>query len=152
VTYKCILGLDPGVFGAIAFYFPDQKAAISVYDVPTVGKEINASALYDMINKYDPDLAVIEAVHAMPRQGVSSSFNFGVSFGIAKGVVGALHIPVIFVTPTKWKKHFGLNADKEKSRALAISTWPFSDHFRRKKDDGRAEAALLALYGFQINK
>jgi len=73
-----------------------------------------------MINKYDPDLAVYRGrAHAMPRQGVSSSFNFGVSFGIARGVVGALHIPVIFVTPTKWKKHFGLNADKEKSRALA---------------------------------
>jgi crossover junction endodeoxyribonuclease RuvC len=74
------------------------------------------------------------------------------SYGIAKGVVGSLHIPTINVAPTKWKKHFGLTADKEQARALAISTWPFSEHFRRKKDNGRAEAALLALYGARIQK
>lgn len=149
---KCIMGLDPGISGAVAFYFPDVRAGISAYDVPIVGKEINASALHDLIKKYNPDLAVVEIVHSMPKQGVSSSFNFGVSYGIAKGVIGSLHIPTIFVAPTKWKKHFSLTSDKEQSRALAISTWPFSDHFRRKKDNGRAEAALLALYGAQTKK
>jgi len=145
------MGLDPGVSGAVAFYFPDQRAGISAYDVPVVGKEINASALHDLIHQYAPDLAVIEIVHSMPKQGVASSFNFGMSYGIAKGVVGSLHIPTINVAPTKWKRHFGLTADKEQARALAISTWPFSEHFRRKKDNGRAEAALLALYGARIN-
>jgi len=148
---KCIMGIDPGISGAVAFYFPDQRAGISAYDVPIVGKEINASALHDLIHQYAPDLAVIEIVHSMPKQGVASSFNFGMSYGIAKGVVGSLHIPTINVAPTKWKKHFGLTADKEQARALAISTWPFSEHFRRKKDNGRAEAALLALYGARIN-
>ena len=148
---KCIMGIDPGISGAVAFYFPDQRAGISAYDVPIVGKEINASALFDLIHQYAPDLAVIEIVHSMPKQGVASSFNFGMSYGIAKGVVGSLHIPTINVAPTKWKKHFGLTADKEQARALAISTWPFSEHFRRKKDNGRAEAALLALYGARIN-
>jgi crossover junction endodeoxyribonuclease RuvC len=145
------MGIDPGISGAVAFYFPDQRAGISAYDVPIVGKEINASALFDLIHQYAPDLAVIEIVHSMPKQGVASSFNFGMSYGIAKGVVGSLHIPTINVAPTKWKKHFGLTADKEQARALAISTWPFSEHFRRKKDNGRAEAALLALYGARIN-
>ena len=148
---KCIMGIDPGISGAVAFYFPDQRAGISAYDVPIVGKEINASALHDLIHQYAPDLAVIEIVHSMPKQGVASSFNFGMSYGIAKGVVGSLHIPTINVAPTKWKKHFGLTAYKEQARALAISTWPFSEHFRRKKDNGRAEAALLALYGARIN-
>ena len=148
---KCIMGIDPGISGAVAFYFPDQRAGISAYDVPIVGKEINASALFDLIHQYAPDLAVIEIVHSMPKQGVASSFNFGMSYGIAKGVVGSLHIPTINVAPTKWKKHFGLTADKEQARALAISTWPFSEHFRRKKDNGRAEAALLALYGARIH-
>lgn len=152
MNYKCIMGIDPGISGAVAFYFPDQRAGISAYDVPIVGKEINASALFDLIHQYAPDLAVIEIVHSMPKQGVASSFNFGMSYGIAKGVVGSLHIPTINVAPTKWKKHFGLTADKEQARALAISTWPFSEHFRRKKDNGRAEAALLALYGARIQK
>jgi crossover junction endodeoxyribonuclease RuvC len=144
---KCIMGLDPGVSGAVAFYYPDHRADISAYDVPVVGKEIDACALYDLIQQYKPDLAIVELVHAMPKQGVSSSFNFGCSYGVAKGVIGSSKIPVCYVSPTKWKKYFGLSADKEQARALAISKWPFSDHFRRKKDNGRAEAALLALYG-----
>lgn len=150
MTYKCIMGIDPGVSGAVAFYFPEQRAAISAYDVPVVGKEIDAAALYDLIINYNPDLAVLEIVHAMPKQGVSSSFNFGQSYGVAKGVVGAIKIETINVAPTKWKKHFGLSADKEQARALAIATWPHSDHFRRKKDNGRAEAALMALYGARL--
>lgn len=152
MTSKCIMGIDPGVSGAVAFYFPEQRAGISVYDVPVMGKEIDAAALYDLIQQYKPDLAVIELVHAMPKQGVSSSFNFGCSYGAVKGVVGACKIPTINVSPVKWKKHFGLTADKEKARFLAISTWPFSDGFRRKKDNGRAEAALMALYGSIIRR
>ena len=80
------------------------------------------------------------------RSGVSSSFNFGMSYGIALGVVGALKIPVVHVSPGKWKKYFGLTADKEQSRKLAIDKWPGCEHFRRKKDNGRAEALLLAEY------
>jgi crossover junction endodeoxyribonuclease RuvC len=94
----------------------------------------------------------VEIVHAMPKQGVSSSFNFGMSYGVALGVIGALKIPVVHVSPTKWKKYFGLSADKEEARALAISKWPASLHFRRKKDNGRAEAGLLALYGAQTQR
>ena len=147
MTYNCIMGLDPGVSGAVAFYYPEKPLLIAAYDVPLVDKRINPSALSDLIKMHGPDLAVIEIVHAMPRQGVSSSFNFGVSYGMALGVVGAMKIPVVSVSPTKWKKYFGLSSDKEESRALAISKWPASDHFRRKKDDGRAEASLLAVYG-----
>lgn len=150
MRYKCIAGLDPGISGAIAFYFPDQPKIISAYDIPSVNKEINASELYDLIKKYDPDLIVVEHVHAFRGQGVSSSFNFGNHFGVAKGVIGSAKVPMHFVSPGKWKRHFGLTADKEQARALAISTWPFSEHFRRKKDNGRAEAALLALYGARI--
>jgi hypothetical protein len=54
----------------VAFYFPEQRAGISVYDVPVMGKEIDAAALYDLIQQYKPDLAVIELVHSMPKQGV----------------------------------------------------------------------------------
>jgi len=71
------------------------------------------------------------------------------AYGVAKGVIGAAGIRRVDVSPGKWKRHFGLSADKEAARALAISQWPKSEHFRRKKDHGRAEAALLALYGAQ---
>lgn len=148
----CIMGLDPGASGAVAFYYPEKPQLISAYDVPLVDKSINAAALYDLIRQYGPDLAVVEIVHAMPKQGVSSSFNFGKSYGTALGVIGALKIPTCHVSPTRWKKYFGLSADKEEARALAISKWPAALHFRRKKDNGRAEAALLALYGYQTQK
>lgn len=147
MTYKCIMGVDPGASGAIAFYYTDNIHVISAYDVPIVGKEINASALAEIIKTHSPELAVVEIVHSMPKQGVSSSFNFGVAYGVAKGVIGALNVRRVDVSPTKWKKYFGLSADKEEARSLAIRHWPRSDHFRRKKDHGRAEAALLALYG-----
>jgi crossover junction endodeoxyribonuclease RuvC len=60
-------------------------------------------------------------------------------------------VPQVYVTPGKWKRFYGLSAEKEKSRELAIQTWPASDAFRRKKDHGRAEAALLALYGAKLH-
>ncbi len=144
---KCIMGIDPGASGAVAFWFPEHPDKISVYDVPLVDGEINCAALATIINNYQPELAVIEQVSAMPKQGVSSTFKFGVAYGMARGVAGALFIPQRYVTPGKWKRFYGLPADKEKARELAINTWPASEHFRRKKDHGRAEAALLAKYG-----
>ena len=147
--YDCIMGCDPGASGSFAFLYPSRPELIAVYDAPVVGKEINASALYDLIQQHRPQLAIIESVHAFKGQGVSSSFVFGQAFGTAIGVIGASKIPLVRVSPQRWKKYFGLDADKEKARALAISKWPASEHFRRKMDHNRAEAALLALYGYQ---
>lgn len=143
----CIMGVDPGASGAVAFYYPNKPQLISVYDVPLIGKEINASALAQLISQHQPDLAVVELVHSMPKQGVASSFAFGVAYGQIKGIIGAQNIRSIYTSPSKWKKYYGLPADKEAARATAINRWPDSIHFRRKKDHGRAEAALLALYG-----
>lgn len=149
---ECIMGVDPGVSGAIAFYFPEHPERVAIYDMPSIGKEINAPHLTEIIHQYMPDIAFIELVHAMPKQGVSSSFNFGMSYGMMRGVVAACGVPQQLVAPNKWKKHFNLNADKEMSRRLAILTWPDANKFNRKKDDGRAEAALLALYGSMMMK
>ena len=102
-----------------------------------------------LLQVHSPNLCIIELVHAFPKQGVSSVWNFGMAFGMARGVISGAFIPTHLVSPTKWKKHFGLDSDKEKARALAISKWPECTHFSRKKDHGRAEAALLALYGAQ---
>lgn len=143
----CIMGVDPGVSGAIAFYYPSHPNNISIYDMPSIGKEVNCAELRSLIQQYRPDFSVVEQVHAMPRQGVSSSFNFGVSYGMVRGVISACGVPQHLVSPSKWKKYLCLSSDKEVSRRLAILTWPESEHFNRKKDDGRAEAALLALYG-----
>jgi crossover junction endodeoxyribonuclease RuvC len=149
---KCIMGVDPGLSGAIAFYYPSHPEMISVYDMPSIGKEVNCAELRLLINQHRPDYAVVESVHAMPKQGVSSSFNFGMSYGMMRGVIAACGISQHLVSPVKWKKFFLLTSDKDASRKLAILTWPTSEHFNRKKDDGRAEAALLALYGSKTQK
>jgi hypothetical protein len=145
---KCFAGFDPGLSGAIAFYFPAHPELIAAEDFPIVGGEIDAATLADRLRQMRPDFAVIERVGAMPKQGVSSTFKFGASYGALLGVVGALAILSTLVTPTKWKRSFCLSSDKEEARALALRTWPArAELFSRKKDHGRAEAALLALWG-----
>lgn len=146
-----IMGVDPGISGAVAFYFPMVPSRIAVDDVPVAGGEINVHELARLIRIHRPTLAVIERVSAMPGNGAVSMFNFGRSYGDVRGVIGAMEVPLHFVTPQKWKKHFGLSADKEQSRLRAIRMFPAAaDSFKLKKHDGRAEAALIALYGSEV--
>jgi crossover junction endodeoxyribonuclease RuvC len=141
----CIMGIDPGMSGAIAFFYPEQDR-VAVYDMPSANNVVSGAEVARIVNAYAPKQAIIEAVHAMPGQGVSSTFKFGQSYGIAIGAVSACMIPLHFVTPQRWKKHYRLGADKDEGRARAISLWPACQHFARKKDHGRAEAALLARF------
>ena len=146
-----IMGIDPGVSGAISFYFPMVSSRIAVDDVPLAGGEINTAELARLIRIHRPTLAVIERVSAMPGQGVVSMFNFGRSYGDVRGTISALGIPLHFVTPQKWKKHFGLSSDKEECRLRAIRMFPdVAEQFKLKKHHGRAEAALIALYGAEV--
>lgn len=146
----CILGIDPGASGAVAFYFPARPTLISVEDCPTVAGEVDAATLARRIEQMKPCAAIIERVGPMPKQGVSSTFKFGAAYGTVRGVVAALRIPQYLITPGRWKKHYRIPADKEAARALALRLWPGSAHFSRKKDHGRAEAALIARYGAEI--
>ncbi len=146
-----IMGIDPGISGAIAFYFTEVPSRVSVDDVPVAGGEINVAELARQIRIHRPTFAVIERVSAMPGQGVTSMFNFGRSYGDVRGTIGAMSVPLHFVTPQKWKKHFGLSSDKDQSRLRAIRMFPdVAESFKLKKHDGRAEAALIALYGAQV--
>ena len=146
-----VMGVDPGISGAVAFYFPIAPARISVDDVPVAGGEINCSDLARMIRIHRPTLAVIERAQAMPKNGAVSMFNYGRAYGDVRGVIAAMEVPLHFVTPATWKKYFGLSSDKEKSRERANRMFPSaSESFRRAKDHGRAEAALIALYGAEF--
>jgi len=146
-----VMGVDPGISGAIAFYFPMVPGRIAVDDVPVAGGEINVAELARLIRIHRPTMAVIERVSAMPGQGVTSMFNFGRSYGDVRGTIGAMDVPMHFVTPQKWKKHFGLSSDKDQSRLRAIRRFPAAaENFKLKKHDGRAEAALIALYGAEV--
>jgi crossover junction endodeoxyribonuclease RuvC len=150
MTAFCIMAIDPGISGAVAFYFPSEPSLITVEDMPVAAGEVDATTLAQRIQQMKPDVAFVEHVSSMPGQGVASTFKFGASFGMALGVIAALQIPMHLVRPQRWKKHLGLSSDKERSRALALRLWPSSDAFARKKDDGRAEAALIARYAADL--
>ena len=153
-----IIGIDPGINGAICFF--KNGTVIDLMDMPTmsVGKknksQVNGSQIFNEVQKATLNenkkevLAVIEQVSAMPGQGVTSMFNFGQSFGILKGICSAMSLPMFFVRPAKWKKHFNLiNASKDASRTKAIEIFPyFSTNLSKKKDSNKADAILIASY------
>jgi crossover junction endodeoxyribonuclease RuvC len=90
---------------------------------------------------------VIEEVHAMPKQGVASTFRFGAAFGVAVGVIQATGLPMEFVQPAQWKKRAGvLRTAKDYARTRALELYPHAD-LARKRDQGRADALLIARYG-----
>lgn len=144
-----VLGIDPGISGAIAALNADTGAIVWVEDMPAIDKHVNAAALADLLEGESIRIAAVEAVHAMPKQGVTSSFNFGRSYGVVLGVLAAKDAPVLHLRPAQWKKAAGLSADKGASRRLATDTWPAEAAlFKRVKDDGRAEAALMARHAW----
>lgn len=144
---RCILAIDPGASGALAFYFPDAPGRVAVEDMPVANGQVCGVTLAAKIEQFAPTDAIVELVGAMPGQGVSSMFNFGRAVGVVHGVLAASRVPFIQVTPSAWKRRMGLPAEKEAARARALQLFPaVAASFARKKDHGRAEAALLAWY------
>ena len=153
-----IIGIDPGITGAISVL--ENKKVIEVYDTPTMidGKknkrQVNGAQVTNIIKENlnkDKDkevVVVVEHVNAMPGQGVTSMFNFGQSFGVIKGICSALSLPIYFVRPAKWKKHFNLiKTNKDASRTKVIQIYPeISSKLSRKKDSNKADAILIARY------
>ena len=151
-----VFGIDPGVSGALSMY--EHKKLKEVIDMPTMSegkknkKQINAAQLASEIkkrvNRSDDVAVVIEHVSAMPGQGVTSMFNFGQSFGVIKGICSALTLPIYFIRPVKWKKHFNLiGSSKDASRTKAIELFPnFSNEMAKKKDANKADAILIGRY------
>jgi len=91
---------------------------------------------------------ILEESQAMPGQGTRSMFTVGVGFGLWLGVLAALQMPYTRIRPQVWKKALGLGKDKEAARLRAMQLYPGAD-LRRKQDHGRAEALLLAWYGWR---
>ena len=145
-----IIGVDPGFSGAIAA-LGDNFASLD--DMPTVpnakGKtELNHAALFALMDYVDAATVWLEKVGARPGQGVSSMFRFGQQVGAIEMAVAASGHELRYVTPAVWKSYFGLSADKGVARGYAMKRFPaLADQLTRVKDDGRAEALLIALYG-----
>lgn len=144
-----ILGIDPGLHGAIA-WLTDHGHLIEVRDLPVANGALMPSVLAAWLREEgrQPLHAFVERVAARPGAGVSGMFNFGRGYGQIEGVLATLGVAVTLVTPAKWKATLRVPADKSASRQRAAQLWPgLAGTFARVKDDGRAEAAMIGLYG-----
>lgn len=151
---KIILGIDPGYEGAFAC--TDGKR-VSIFDMPIKyvngkKKTIDGVAIHAWLKMIASkiDYAVIEDVHSMPNDTVVSAFTFGFNTGIVTGVLQSLGIKIIKVKPAVWKAAMGLNRNKRESLNLAQEFFPANKNdFRILKHDGRAEAALIAVFAIR---
>ena len=162
-----IIGIDPGINGAICFF--EDGEVKDVLEMPTMAegkknkRQVNGRQMFNdlasRIKEYNTKNinVVVEQVSAMPGQGVTSMFNFGQTFGVIKGICAALKIPIYFVRPSKWKKHFDLiRSSKDASRTKVIEMYPsLSNLLSKKKDVNKSDAILIAKFfnetGFKID-
>lgn len=150
-----IIGVDPGKSGALTV-IDTVKLTASVFDMPIVpignGKrtEVDAPALFDILDHFeDLTYGVMEDVWSNPNDGHVGAFSFGDSVGTIKGVLYAyIKQPILRVRPQVWKSTMRVTADKDTSIARAKELLPcIAPLLTRKKDDGRAESALITLFG-----
>ena len=152
-----ILGVDPGIHGGLAVASIDANGAaprlVDAIDIPATGvgakERIDPLAIRAWITQHAPQHAFIERAQAMPKQGASSGFKYGRAVGAIEAVIACCAIPLTIVEPSICKKFHRLpGKDKEAGRQRALQLFP-SAHalLARKKDHGRAEAALIALAG-----
>ena len=151
-----VIGIDPGLSGAIAIL--ENNKVLNLFDIPVMSegkknkRQLNSALLVSLLKenifKNEEVSVVVEQVNAMPGQGVTSMFNFGQTFGAIKGICAALNLPIFFVRPSKWKKHFELiNSSKDSSRTKAIEMYPkLSYQLAKKKDVNKSDAILIARY------
>jgi len=153
---RFFLGIDPGLSGALAFFDPSANE-LEIFDTPTHAITVNSKKknlidMHQMANiidcrSSDVKMAAIEEVGAMPGQGVTSMFSFGFTAGATQMAVIANGVGLMLVRPAVWKKAMGVTADKDGARRIASRLMPkHSAKWTRAKDDGRAEAALIALW------
>ena len=154
-----IIGIDPGLSGAIAIL--ENNKVLKIFDIPVMSegkknkRQLNSALLVSLLKENIIDsnevAVVVEQVNAMPGQGVTSMFNFGQTFGAIKGICAALDLPIFFVRPSKWKKHFELiNSSKDSSRTKAIEMYPkLSNQLSKKKDVNKSDAIMIARFYFE---
>ena len=151
-----IIGIDPGLSGGIAVL--ENNKVKKIFDMPVMSegkknkRQLNSAQLVKLLRDNYSDQeevsVVVEQVNAMPGQGVTSMFNFGQTFGALKGICAALELPIFFVRPSKWKKHFELiNSSKDASRTKAIEMYPrLASQLAKKKDVNKSDAILIARF------
>ena len=143
------MGIDPGLHGALALIDSDGNL-IDIWDTPLIGKEYDLREMACLIRDHLPNGCAIEEQHAMPKQGVTSTFQTGFGFGLWMGFLTAYWVKHEKVRAQDWKKALGIPAGSDKSASVAAAQrlFPGGDFTgpRGGIKDGRADAALIAEY------
>lgn len=147
-----IIGVDPGVGGALAL-LDTERWTLHLADMPQESgvknrKAVSPAGVADLIEAARPDHVFVEHVHSSPQMGVASAFSFGRSYGIVLGAAQRAGATLTEIKPAEWKRKTRTPKDKGGARKRAGQLFPSGTaFFSRVKDDGRAEAAVIALYG-----
>lgn len=141
-----VCGVDPGMTGALAFL--DHGNLKDLWDMPVFDGRVDGGRVADLLTAWKPSIVCLEWTQPMPKNGVIASFSLGQNTGIVMGVAQALRYPLVRVRPARWKKDSGLwRKPKAASRGLASDLYPeWREQFRLVKNDGRAEAVLIARW------
>ncbi|MBG0795905.1 hypothetical protein IYY11_21335 [Methylocystis sp. H62] len=151
-----ILGIDPGLDGAIAV-LTDGGDLLEIHDMPTLldgakgRRAVNPALFATIIYSTHASRAYCELIGPRPTDGTTGAFGFGRTRGIIEGVLAAAGIPLELIAPPVWKRASNIapgKENKDSARSVAISRWPSQAAiFARKCDCDRAEAALIGLAG-----
>lgn len=151
--------MDPGFSGALALYDIGSACLAGLWDMPvatqkkgkTGKKSLDLPLLCDIIALHQKEIliAAIEKVHSLPNDGHVGAFNFGVQFGALKGILASNLVRTVAIEPGVWKSALGLSSNKKDSLNRARAQFTSHLHyFKRQKDEGRAEAALIAFFAY----
>lgn len=163
-TQRVVIACDPGVYGAFAVMI--DGSLVEVEDMPTMTRLVSGrerryvapdivdgllrSFVTSHVGLADDVRFVLEQVGARPKEGAGGAFAFGKGVGHVEGIVIGLRLPRHTVDPATWKRQLKLKKGKDASRQRAMEAFPdFREQFARVKDDGRAEAALIAMWAHE---
>lgn len=162
MTASAFLGIDPGLSGALALYDPADDT-LEVQDIPTLQLKskriVDEYALARIIDGWNGRIREVwlELVNGMPSipgadgkrrsMGATSAFNFGLGYGLVRGVCAANFLPIVDVTPASWKAAMKVRGAKDEGRQRASAVMPRHAHnWPLKKHHGRADASLIAKH------
>lgn len=156
-----ILGIDPGLSGGLSI-IDEQMNFIACLRMPTVttdaGKQrVDPRPIFDFISEYSPELAVVELVGAMPKQGVNSMFSFGDAFGAVRAVAHCLCPKVLYARPQEWRGFQSLSGlSKEQIAEVAFEVFRAEEIYgkaragKRAVRDGISDSLMIAKYGIRF--
>jgi len=151
-----IIGIDPGANGAISFTRGNRLYTYKCHPNIT-GRATSVSMAMSAFNN-KKCIAYIEKVHAMPHDGRSSLFKFGVNYGVWLGILAAKGIETIEVSPQKWMKwwqdYHELKLPKEKKERKNVLKDMASVYLEKDKKATlwNADSILITMYGLYTKK